>query len=88
MGVLEVIGKQKLSTKNRIALVLLDSNFEIALKEFIVSRTDLFPPQPYPDTRIATIFKAKTPRHQRSEGARKPIADTAPEGFVLLQSAQ
>jgi hypothetical protein len=59
MGILEVIGKQKLSTKNRIVLVLLDSNFEIALKEFIVSRTDLFPPQQYPDTKIATIFKAR-----------------------------
>jgi Histidine kinase-, DNA gyrase B-, and HSP90-like ATPase len=40
----EIIGRQKLETKNRIALILLDSNFEIALKEFIVHRADLFPP--------------------------------------------
>ena len=32
----EIIGKQKLETKNRIALILLDSTFEISLKEFIV----------------------------------------------------
>lgn len=32
----EIIGKQKLETKNRIALILLDSTFEIALKEYIV----------------------------------------------------
>ena len=30
-------------TKNRIVLILLDSNFEIALKEFVVHRPDLFP---------------------------------------------
>jgi hypothetical protein len=59
MGLLEVITKQKLSTKNRIALVLLDSNFEIALKEFIVSRTDLFPPHVYNDAKINTLFKAR-----------------------------
>jgi anti-sigma regulatory factor (Ser/Thr protein kinase) len=61
MGLLEVIAKQKLDTKNRIALILLDSNFEIALKEFIVNRHDLFPPQVYTDAKIVALFKA---RHQ------------------------
>jgi anti-sigma regulatory factor (Ser/Thr protein kinase) len=32
----DLIFRQKLETKNRIALILLDSTFEIALKEFIV----------------------------------------------------
>ncbi len=31
-----LIGRQKFETKNRIALILLDSTFEIALKEYIV----------------------------------------------------
>jgi hypothetical protein len=43
MGMLEIVIKQKFDTKNRVALILLDSNFEIALKEFIVNRTDLYP---------------------------------------------
>jgi Histidine kinase-, DNA gyrase B-, and HSP90-like ATPase len=32
----ELISRQRLETKNRIALILLDSTFEIALKEYIV----------------------------------------------------
>jgi hypothetical protein len=59
MGMLEIVIKQKFDTKNRVALILLDSNFEIALKEFIVNRTDLFPPQTYTDAKIAAIFKAR-----------------------------
>jgi Histidine kinase-, DNA gyrase B-, and HSP90-like ATPase len=43
MAAVDIVGRQRLETKNRIALLLLDSNFEIALKEFIVHRTDLFP---------------------------------------------
>ena len=43
MAAVDIIGRQKLETKNRITLILLDSNFEIALKEFVVHRTDLFP---------------------------------------------
>jgi hypothetical protein len=36
IAAVEIISRQKLQTKNRIALLLLDSSFEIALKEFIV----------------------------------------------------
>lgn len=61
LGLVDLITKQKLDTKNRAALILLDSNFEIGLKEFIVNRTDLFPPHVYNDAKIAGIFKA---RHQ------------------------
>jgi hypothetical protein len=43
MAAVDVVRRQPLETKNRHALILLDSTFEIALKEFIVHRTDLFP---------------------------------------------
>lgn len=36
IAAVDIICRQKLQTKNRIALLLLDSSFEIALKEFIV----------------------------------------------------
>ena len=42
VSAVDAIQKLKLDTKNRIALILLDSNFEIALKEFIIHRPDLF----------------------------------------------
>jgi len=41
IAAVQIIVRQKLQTKNRIALILLDSTFEIALKEFIV-HTDGF----------------------------------------------
>lgn len=61
MGLVDIIFKQNLDTRNRAALILLDSNFEIGLKEFIVNRTDLFPRHVYNDAKIAALFKA---RHQ------------------------
>jgi hypothetical protein len=42
IAAVDIIKRQKLETKTRISLMLLDSCFEIALKEFIVHRTDLF----------------------------------------------
>jgi len=57
IAAVDVIKRQRLDTKNRIALVLLDSDFEIGLKEFIVHRPDLFPPAQYHDARIAALFK-------------------------------
>ena len=56
MAAADVVLHQRFDTRNRIALILLDSNFEIALKEFIVHRTDLFPPQTFTDAYIATLF--------------------------------
>lgn len=41
IAAVEIIARQKLETKNRIALILLDSNFEIALKEYIVANQSL-----------------------------------------------
>ncbi|EKS38460.1 hypothetical protein HMPREF9695_02300 [Afipia broomeae ATCC 49717] len=59
MGAVELIDRLNLETKNRIILILLDSNFEIALKEFIVHRSDLFPFPKYNDAKIAEIFSKR-----------------------------
>lgn len=60
IAAVDVIQKQHLDTKNRIALILLDSDFEIGLKEFIVHRGDLFPSDQYGDTKIAQLFKTRS----------------------------
>ncbi len=60
MSAVELIDRQKLETKGRISLMLLDSNFETALKEFIVHRTDLFSPATYTNARIAQIFARRS----------------------------
>ncbi|MGH9697857.1 MAG: ATP-binding protein [Candidatus Acidiferrales bacterium] len=60
LDAVDLIERYRLTTKNRFALILLDSNFEIALKEFIVHKTDLFPPHEYTDTRIAQLFRSRT----------------------------
>ena len=57
---IDVIEKQNLDTKNRFALILLDSNFEIALKEFIVNRTQLFPRHEFTDAKIGALFQRRT----------------------------
>lgn len=54
-----ILARQKLETKNRISLILLDSNFEIALKEFVVHRGDLFPPREYTDSKIKELFQKR-----------------------------
>jgi hypothetical protein len=59
MAAVEIITRQKLETKNRTALILLDSNFEIALKEFIVHRHDLFPPSQFGDSAILRLFRSR-----------------------------
>jgi hypothetical protein len=60
MAAVDIITRQRFDTRNRMALILLDSNYEIALKEFIVSRTDLFPPHTYTDARIAQLLGNRT----------------------------
>jgi len=57
---IDVIERQNLDTKNRFALILLDSNFEIALKEFIVNRPKLFPPHEFTNTKISALFEKRT----------------------------
>lgn len=61
MGMVDIIGRHtKFETKNRAALILLDSNFEIALKEFIVHRKDLFPAHKYTNAFLGTLFGNRT----------------------------
>ena len=60
MGMVDLLGRQKFATKNRAALILLDSNFEIALKEFIVHRKDLFPSHKYTNVMLAQLFGNRT----------------------------
>jgi hypothetical protein len=57
VAAVDMITRQRLQTKNRIALILLDSNFEIALKEFMVHRTNLFPSSKYTDSVLKNLFK-------------------------------
>lgn len=59
MGVVDVVARKSIDTKGRIALILLDSNLEIGLKEYIVHQRDKFPPQKYGDAKIADLFKAR-----------------------------
>lgn len=60
MGFVDLLSRQKYETKNRVALILLDSNFEIAIKEFIVHRKDLFPSHKYTNVFLATLFANRT----------------------------
>jgi hypothetical protein len=75
MAAVDVITRQKLETKNRVALILLDSNFEIALKEHIVHRVDLFPPAQFTDAKIQQLFQK---RHEviNTVVQQTPIAST------------
>jgi len=60
LAAVDVIDRQKFDTKNRMSLILLDSNFEIALKEFIVHREDLFPRTTFTNQHIAQLFGNRT----------------------------
>jgi hypothetical protein len=53
---IDLIERYQLETRNRIALILLDSNFEIALKEFMVHRKDLFPAHEFTDAKLRQLF--------------------------------
>jgi len=59
MDAVELIARQRYHTKNRIALMLLDSNFEIALKEFIIHRDDLFPSSQFGQGAIQKLFNRR-----------------------------
>ena len=59
MGIVDGVTRRNIDTKGRIALILLDSNLEIGLKEYIVHQTDKFPPQKFGDAKIAELFKAR-----------------------------
>lgn len=59
-GSIDAVMKQRLATKSRAALILLDSNLEIGLKEFIVERKDLYKPFEYNDRKLAGILANRT----------------------------
>ena len=88
IAAVDVITRQRLDTKNRIALILLDSNFEIGLKEFIVSRVDLFPPHTYNDAKILQVFQRRSNViTEVTEPHHHPLT-TIGQGSPLLQHAQ
>lgn len=60
IAAIDVISRQKFDTGNRISLILLDSNVEIALKEYIVHRSDLFRPSIYNDKYIKDLFSNRS----------------------------
>lgn len=59
LAMVDVVEQKRFETKNRISLILLDSTFEIALKEFIVHRHDLFPPKEYSNAEIRRLFSQR-----------------------------
>lgn len=52
--------RQKLATRNRLALVLIDTTLEIAMKDFLVHESGHF----YPDGELEKIMKARHRVHQ------------------------
>lgn len=60
MVMVDSVKRVKVETRNRAALILLDSNFEIALKEFIVTNKVAFPPHAYGDKQIKAILGKRT----------------------------
>jgi hypothetical protein len=52
----DLISKQRLEQKNRIALIVLDSTLEIAFKEYLVNESGTA----YSDSRLLTIFGNRT----------------------------
>lgn len=60
MIIVDALARVKVETRNRAALILLDSNFEIALKEYIVTNKKSFSPQSYTDKQIKGILGQRT----------------------------
>ncbi len=60
MGMIDVALDQEFETKNRTALILLDSNVEIGMKEYIVNNTALFPPHKYKGNALSDILTNRT----------------------------
>lgn len=55
----DLIAKQKLEQRNRIALIVLDSTLEIAFKEYLVNESGT----PYSDARLLSLFSNRTSVH-------------------------
>lgn len=60
LGIIDLVSRSRLETRNRSLLVLMDSNFELALKEYIVSKSEDFPPQRFSDNRLEMLMQDRT----------------------------
>lgn len=76
----EYISKQRFETKNRISLILLDSNLEIAFKEYLVNDSG----KHYSDKELLTLFGA---RHMVVSEIKKYISSTeiTPEDWKKIR---
>jgi hypothetical protein len=86
LAMVDITERQRLETKNRISLILLDSTFEIALKEFIVHREDLFPAKEFNDAEIQRLFSRRhlvTNAVLQKRPALKPLIDTANHYYMM-----
>src|SRR5216684_111563 len=81
MAALKIITRQRLETKNRIALILLDSNLEIALKEYVVHQKTLFPPHQFTDAKIQQLF-------QKRNDVIDAVVQKTPIPTILLDKAR
>jgi len=68
----DIITKQRLEQKNRIALIILDSTLEIAFKEYLVNDSG----KSYNDTTLLSIFKNRTSVHSEIKKCVKINKDT------------
>lgn len=80
LAMVDITERQRFETKNRISLILLDSTFEIALKEFIVNQHSLFPQREYTDSKIKELFS-------RRHSVISEILKKKPALKTLLESA-
>lgn len=68
----DLISKQKLEQKNRVALIVLDSTLEIAFKEFLVNESGTT----YNDAKLLQIFGNRTTVHSEIKKHVKISKDT------------
>jgi len=68
----DLISKQRLEQKNRIALIVLDSTLEIAFKEYLVNESGAT----YNDAKLLTIFSNRATVHKEIKTYVRITADT------------
>ena len=78
----DLLERSPLETKNRFSLIVLDSTFEIALKEFIVHNKKLFSPREFDDVAIATLFKKRTQVINVSDHLNLFFSERSPERIL------
>jgi len=66
----DVVSKQHLAQKNRIALILLDSTIEIAFKEYLVNEVKTY----YSDAQLAVIFSKRHLVHDEIKKHKKQVS--------------